>query len=252
MQFDIARVRSQLPGRRIDWYDSIASTMPEAVRLAGERCPSGTTVGAEEQTAGHGRYGRPWHSEPASGLYISVVLRFQFKPDDIPIVTLALGLAVTDAIQQTTNVMCDLRWPNDVLIQERKCAGILTQLEGTAVIAGIGINVNQTSFPGEIASLATSLRIAAGREQSREQLLLAMLPAIDSYSSVLSQRGRRPILDMFTHASSYVSGRRVTVEQGDTVLQGMTAGLTDKGFLLLHGGDGKQHAIIAGGVRPCS
>src|SRR5205085_7003122 len=129
--------------------------MPEAVRLAAQGCSSGTTVGADEQTAGHGRYGRHWHSEPDAGLYVSVILRHKFKPDEIPIVTLALGLAVTEAIQDTTNLICDLRWPNDILIHDRKCAGILTQLEGEAVIAGIGINVNQTSFPAEIASVAT-------------------------------------------------------------------------------------------------
>ena len=157
---NLSWVRSQLPDRRIDWYRSLPSTMPEATRLVIEGYPSGTTVGADEQTAGHGRYGRHWHSEPDAGLYVSVILRHKFKPDEIPIVTLALGLAVTEAIHQTSNVMCDLRWPNDILIHDRKCAGILTQLEGEAVIAGIGINVNQTSFPAEIASVATSLRTA--------------------------------------------------------------------------------------------
>jgi BirA family transcriptional regulator, biotin operon repressor / biotin---[acetyl-CoA-carboxylase] ligase len=252
MQFDIAWVRSQFPDRRIDWYDSIPSTMPEAVRLAAEGCPSGTAVGADEQTAGHGRYGRHWHSERAAGLYFSVILRNRFTPESLPLVTLALGLGVTEAIQQTTDVMCDLRWPNDVLIAERKCAGILTQLEGPAVVAGIGINVNHTSFPEEIASAATSLRIASGRVQSRAQLLVALLPAIDSYCALLEEQGKQPILDMFAHASSYVRDRRVTVDQGDTVLLGTTAGLNDSGFLLVQADDGREHVIVAGGVRPCS
>src|SRR5207253_8438595 len=124
----------------------------------------------------------------------------EFTPDALPIVTLALGLAVTEAIHETSNVMCDLRWPNDVLVRDRKCAGILTQLEGPAVIAGIGINVNQPALPEDIANTAISLRIATGRSQSREQLLVAMLPTIDSYCRLLAEQGKQPILDMFSHA----------------------------------------------------
>ena len=262
MEFDIDWVRTRLPGRRIDWYRSIPSTMPEAVRLAAENCPSGTVVGTDEQTAGCGRYGRHWHSEPDAGLYISVILRQDLKTDELPVMTLALGLALTEAIHNTTSVMCDLRWPNDVLIRERKCAGILTQLEGSAVIAGIGVNVNNTRFPQDITSSATSLRLRGtaipecpsrlAPPVSREQLLVALLRAMDFYCGILSGRGKQPILDMFTHASSYVSGRRVTVDQGEAMLEGTTAGLDESGFLRLLSADGKQHVIVAGGVRPCS
>lgn len=220
--------------------------MFEASRLAAAGAPSGTTVVANEQTAGHGRYGRPWHSEPEAGLYLSVVLRFAETP---PLVTLALGLAVVEAITQTTGVVCDLRWPNDVLIGDRKCAGILTQLEGAAVIAGIGINVNHAAFPEELSTVATSLRIASGRRHSREELLQALLPAIDSYCDLLAREGKEPILDMFTHASSYVRGRRVRV---DDTSEGITAGLNESGFLLLRDDSGRQHTILSGGIRPAS
>ena len=118
-------------------------------------CPPGTVIVAGEQTAGTGRYGRHWHSEPESGLYLSIVIGGNLDP----VITLALGLAVADAIQQTTNVTCDLRWPNDILISEKKAAGILTQLEGESIIAGIGINVNHTAFPPDL--VATSLRLAS-------------------------------------------------------------------------------------------
>jgi BirA family biotin operon repressor/biotin-[acetyl-CoA-carboxylase] ligase len=161
---------------------------------------------------------------------------------------LALGLATAEAITQTTGLVCDLRWPNDVLIRDRKCAGILTQLEGAAVIAGIGINVNHTGFPADLSSIATSLRMASGHQESREDLLQALLPAIDSYCGLLTREGKEPILDMFTNASSYVRGRRVII---DDKLQGTTAGLNEYGYLLLRDDDGKQHTILAGGVRPC-
>ncbi len=249
-------LRAEMPGRRIEWHSAIGSTMTEASRLAASGAPSGTVVGAEEQTAGRGRHGRTWHSEPGSGLYISVILRHQFPPATLPVVTLALGLAVRDAILQATDLACDLRWPNDVLIpsqnSEGKCAGILTTLEGSAIIAGIGIDVNHSQFPVELESTATSLRIASGRPHSRERLLLELLPVIDRFCALLETRGPEPILEMFSRASSYVTGRRVSVDQMGSTLFGTTAGLSDSGFLILRGDDGRDNLIVAGGVRPCS
>jgi BirA family transcriptional regulator, biotin operon repressor / biotin---[acetyl-CoA-carboxylase] ligase len=250
--FDLASVRTGLPKRRIEWHAVTSSTMIDASELAAAGAPSGTVVGAEEQTSGLGRHGRTWHSEPGSGLYVSIILRHQFTPVTLPVVTLALGLAVTEAILKATNLVCDLRWPNDVLIQSSKCAGILTQLEGSAIIAGIGINVNHFRFPEELSGIATSLRIASGRLHSRERLLIELLPAIDRYCALLETEGRAPILEMFSRASSYVSGRRVCVDQDGSTLRGTTAGLADSGFLLLRGDDGRSHQIVAGGVRPCS
>ena len=136
-----------LPGRRVQWFESIDSTMIRAAGLAREGCPHGTIIGADEQTAGIGRQGHLWHSEKGAGLYVSIVLRLPVEARALPVVMLALGLAVQEAIAQTTSLAPDLRWPNDVLIGGRKCAGILAQLEGNAIIAGVGINVSQTGFP---------------------------------------------------------------------------------------------------------
>jgi BirA family biotin operon repressor/biotin-[acetyl-CoA-carboxylase] ligase len=224
--------------------------MDQAIALAGAGCASGTVVGADEQTAGHGRFGREWHSERDAGLYQTIVLRLPVEPASLPAVTFALGLAVAAAIEQTSGVACDLRWPNDVLIEGRKCAGILTELHGAALVAGIGINVNQSRFPADVASIATSIRIAAGREQSREQLLIALLQEIDVHCDILVRDGAPAIRRSFTMHSSYVSGRRVRVEQGESVITGATAGLTEEGFLRLLRDDGKEEIIIAGGVRP--
>jgi BirA family biotin operon repressor/biotin-[acetyl-CoA-carboxylase] ligase len=248
MPLDIGAVRSRLPGRRIDYHESIDSTMHAAARLAAAGAASGTAVVAEEQTEGIGRYRRPWHSEAESGLYLSLVLRMPVSP----MITMALGLAAVDAIQKSTGVACDLRWPNDVLADGRKLAGILTHLDGPAVIAGIGINVNHAAFPPELAALATALRIVSGQRQSREEILVELLPAIDSFCSTLVKEGRPAILEMFTHASSYVRGRRVRVDQEGGVVTGTTAGLTPDGFLLVRGDDQREHVILAGGVRACS
>jgi BirA family transcriptional regulator, biotin operon repressor / biotin---[acetyl-CoA-carboxylase] ligase len=252
MPFDVAWLQSQMPGRRIEWHSVIGSTMTEALRLAAAGAPSGTVVGAEEQTVGQGRHGRSWHSEPNSGLYVSVILRRQFTPATLPVVTLALGLAAQEAILKSTNLACDLRWPNDVLIRSKKCAGILTVLDGSAIIAGIGINVNHSSFPAELASIATSLRIAGGHVQSRERLLVELVASVDAYCDLLETHGRAPVIEMFARASSYVSGRRVCVDQNGSTLRGTTAGLNDSGFLMLRNDDGTNSVIVAGGVRPCS
>jgi BirA family biotin operon repressor/biotin-[acetyl-CoA-carboxylase] ligase len=253
MHFDLESVRSCLPGRRIDWHKSMTSTMAEASRLAAAGCASGTVVGAEQQTAGQGRYGRTWHSEADTGLYVSIVFRYALAPDSVPVVTLALGLAAVEAIHKVTDLACDLRWPNDVLIQSKKCGGILTQMESSAIIAGIGINVNHAQFPAELSAVATSLRIASnGRVFSRERLLVELVSSIDNYCALLEKEGREPILKMFARASSFVSGRRVDVDLGSSVVRGITAGLNESGFLILRRDDGSENVIMAGGVRPCS
>ncbi len=240
MPLSIAFVHARLPNRDLRYFDSIDSTMREA---AG--CPTGTVVIAEEQTAGQGRHGHRWHSEKGMGLYLSVVL----PREPAPALTMALGLATAEAITTATAVACDLRWPNDVMIGRRKVSGNLAQLVESATIAGIGINVNQTRFPDELAEEATSLRIESGQEQSREELLIALLPAVDRYVERLIDEGPSAILDLFSLRSSYASGKRVTVRQGGAVLQGTTAGLNDAGFLVVRMDDGSDQIILAGGVR---
>jgi BirA family transcriptional regulator, biotin operon repressor / biotin---[acetyl-CoA-carboxylase] ligase len=250
--FDLARVRSALPELPIHWHQSIGSTMTEASRLASAGSASLTIVGAEEQTAGQGRYGRKWHSETGSGLYVSMVLRHSFSPRSLPLVTLALGLAAVEAISKAAEIACDIRWPNDVLVHSKKCGGILAQLEGSAIIAGIGINVNQAEFPDDLRNIATSLRIATGRGQSREGLLIELATAVDAFCGLLEREGPEPILRMFARASSFVMGRRVSVDLDGATLNGTTAGLNGSGFLILRGDDGRENVIVSGGVRPCS
>jgi BirA family biotin operon repressor/biotin-[acetyl-CoA-carboxylase] ligase len=239
----------ELPGRRVEWFDSIDSTMIVAGRLAREGCASGTVVGADRQTAGIGRAGHSWYSEPGSGLYVSIVLRLALGAESLPLVMLALGLATQHAIAEVTGLAPDLRWPNDVMLGEKKCAGILAQIEGGAVIAGIGINVGHASFPVDIAELATSLRLT-GAEVSREALLAALVTAVEESCGVLTTNGPAAICDAFTRASSYAQGRRVRVEQDDAILEGVTAGLDASGFLLLRQDNGTVTKILAGGVRP--
>jgi BirA family biotin operon repressor/biotin-[acetyl-CoA-carboxylase] ligase len=124
-------------------------------------------------------------------------------------------------------------------------AGILVQATGRNAIAGIGINVNHSAFPGDVASLATSLRLAAGYRFHREEILLALLPAVE----MMVAQDKAAILAAFTHLSSYASGRRVQVEQPDGILEGTTVGLDPDGFLIVRRDDGTDTLIVAGGVR---
>jgi BirA family biotin operon repressor/biotin-[acetyl-CoA-carboxylase] ligase len=223
------------PERRILRFPSVDSTQ----RLAAAE-PLGTVVLADEQTSGQGRHGHTWYSEPGAGIYCSIVLA------PTPLLTLALGVATIDAIAQSTGITCDLRWPNDLMLANRKCAGILVQLIDGRAIAGIGINVNHTSFPPELE--ATSLRIHSHRVVDRESILEALLPAIDS----VTREDAETILRLFAHASSYVAGRRVTVDQPGGLITGTTAGMNSEGHLIVRKDDGTDTLILAGGVRAAS
>jgi len=227
--FNVDYVRARLPGRRIDWFESLDSTMIEARHSM----TPGRIVGAEQQTAGMGRHGRKWISEAGAGLYVSMVLGVS----PVPVIMLALGLATRDAIAGGS----DLRWPNDVLIKGKKCAGVLAQLEGDTIVAGIGINVSQTEFPEDIETPATSL-LLEGVRVSREDLLVALVESVDRYTRLNSDE----ILRQFTDASSYVFGRRVRVEAG---LEGVTCGLDPAGFLRVREDNGTETTVFTGGVR---
>jgi BirA family biotin operon repressor/biotin-[acetyl-CoA-carboxylase] ligase len=250
MPIDISRVRRALPQYHLDYYDSLPSTQPVATKLAEAGAPSGAAIIADEQTAGMGRQGHSWHSERDSGLYVSVILYPPIEPATRPVLTLALGLATSEAIGRVTGIQCDLRWPNDVMIHERKTAGILVQLAGNAAVAGIGINVNHEAFPPEIADLATSIRIVTGQRYNRADLLIALLESANAFEKMLNEAGKEAILAAFTRASSYVKGKRVHVDMGDRQIEGITAGLDDYGFLRILKPDGRLETVLAGGVRP--
>ena len=227
-------LRGALPGRAIRFFQTVDSTMMAA---AGQ--PIGTVIIADEQTAGVGRHGHSWHSEAASGIYCSVVL----KP--APLLTLALGLATAEAITRSTGIGCDLRWPNDVMVGGRKAAGILVQLVNGSAIGGIGINVNHTEFPAQLAPEATSLRLQAGREFSREDILMALLRAVENFAEMDNQS----ILRLVTTASRDAAGRRVVVAQPAGTIRGVTAGLDPSGYLVVRKDDGTETLVLAGGVR---
>jgi len=221
--------------------------MTEASRLARDGAAHGTVVVAEEQTAGLGRMGRSWTSEAEVGIYCSVILRLPLPQAQLPIVSLLLGLATAEAIQSSTGIACDLRWPNDVLVNGSKVAGVLAYLTENCVIAGIGINVNNTSFEPNLRTPATSLLLAINREVSRETVLVKLLESLDFFCNLLIKEGAASILRAFSATSSYVAARRICVEEDGAL--GTTAGLDENGFLRVRMDDGKLRTVASGGIR---
>ncbi len=236
-------------------FDSIDSTMTEAVLRAEDGIEEGAMVIADRQTAGRGRLGRSWISEPGVGLYFSLVLSPPVPPEHSAVLTLAMGLGVARGLAEACGAAFDIRWPNDVLLNEKKCCGILVETAAEAgslryAVVGIGINVNQPSMPEEIAAIATSLHIETGRPCDREEVLASVLRSLESYYALFCEQGAGAIIARFAEASSYVSGKVVMVDAPGGPVQGTTAGLDSSGVLLLRKEDGSTEPILAGSVRP--
>ena len=218
---------------------------------------------ADEQTAGRGRGGHHWHSEPETGIYCSFLLRPPMSPADALWLSLVSAVAVQDAVREVTGIQSDIRWPNDLLVNERKFAGILTEMtsETTRVqhaVIGIGINVNHRSLPEELTRTATSLRIESGREWSRLELVGALIRALDrEYRGLVrTMTGPvrtpnlrfEPIIKRVESRSSYANGKLVHVDE-DGGFSGVTDGLDPRGFLRVRTDKGLR-IVISGGVRP--
>ena len=240
---------------RIHHYFRIGSTNAAAMEGAAAGEPEGSVFFAEQQTSGRGRGGNSWESAPSDGIYCSVVLRPQLAPGDALLLSLIAGIAVAEAVEQTTGLHPDLRWPNDVLLEGRKFCGILTEMNAEAtrvryVVVGIGINVNQAAFPAELEPIATSMRLAAGHEWSRVQVAAALLKSLDAWYRRLSGGGleaRTAIFQQFEERSSFARSRFVHVDE-DGGYEGVTEGLDSRGFLQVRTERGLR-TVLSGGVR---
>ena len=242
-------------GQPVYRFETIDTTMKEATIRAEDGASEGTLILADQQTSGRGRWGRSWVSQPGVGLYFSLVLRPPAAAARSSVLTLALGLGAARGIAEACGVQCDIRWPNDVLLNNKKCCGILVESAAESgsmryAIAGVGINVNQAAMPPDLSDIATSLRIETGCEYLRETVLQAVLKHCERYYEMFLERGAQPIVNAFSRASSYARGKKVVVELGDSRVYGSTAGLDPGGILLLEQEDGSIEPILAGSVRP--
>jgi BirA family biotin operon repressor/biotin-[acetyl-CoA-carboxylase] ligase len=247
------RLKGSLFGKRIYHFFKTDSTNRVALELGHAGEPEGAVVVAEEQTAGRGRAGRAWVSDRATGLYVTLLLRPRLAPVQAPLLTMMAGLSARAAVQAVTGLTVDLKWPNDLLIGGKKAGGILTEMHAEPgqirfVIVGIGLNVNQDKFGGELGETATSLRIASGKVQSRMELLVRLLREFESDYNRLLREGVASVVERFEAVSTYAKGKRVRVTNGTESYAGTTAGLGPEGLLQVQRDDGKIMTVIAGDV----
>jgi BirA family biotin operon repressor/biotin-[acetyl-CoA-carboxylase] ligase len=246
------------------FFETIGSTNDEAARQSSvisrqSSVPShqssvGLVVIADEQTAGRGRRGHTWFSPPGSGLYVSVVLTPASSVDPAlatTLLTLAAGVALAEGIEQATALRVDLKWPNDLQVTRRKLGGILAESSGDrpeAVVVGYGINVRSTAFPPELRDRATSLETELGRTVDRHHVLAETLAALSRrYDDLLAGRFDA-ILDAWRLRAPGATGARVTWTTLAGTASGITAGIDERGALLVRI-DGRIERIVSGEVQ---
>jgi BirA family biotin operon repressor/biotin-[acetyl-CoA-carboxylase] ligase len=247
------QLKGSMFGKRIHHFFRTDSTNRVAMELGYTNEPEGAVVIAEEQTAGRGRAGRNWHSERATGIYATLLLRPKISPVQAPLLTMMAGLSAHAAIQTQTGLQPDVKWPNDLVLNGKKLGGILTEMHAEPtvvrfVIVGIGINVNQEQFPAELSAIATSLRVETGRGQSRLELLARLLREFETDYNRFLRDGSGSVTERFTQVSSYASGKKVRVTNGKETYIGVTAGLRPEGLLQIRREDGALVTVLAGDV----
>jgi len=232
---------------------TVDSTNTYALQQARNGAPHGSFYVADEQTAGRGRSDHEWHSQAGQGLYLSVLLRPDLDTADLVWLPLIAGLAAHRAVREVTALDADLRWPNDLLIGERKVGGILVEAVAesglaSAAVIGIGINLHQRRFPAGLSTEPTSLDVETGRTTSRQQLLIALLRALHNEIVGLASMASRAAIPLRIEAiSTWVRGRRIEVH-GPQPCTGVTAGLDERGFLRVRTASGLV-TVTTGGIR---
>lgn len=175
-----SRLATRWAGRQVVYFEETDSTNNQAKRLAEAGAVHGTLVVAEQQSAGKGRRGKSWSSPPGTGIFMSLVLKPELKPECASMLTLVAALSVSRAVEEVTGLKPMIKWPNDLVVNKKKVTGILTEMSAEPgkiqyIVVGIGINVNMEEFPEEIRKTATSLRLEAGHAISREELTAVFL-----------------------------------------------------------------------------
>ena len=241
-------------GRDLRVFEQTTSTNDVVEKLARDGVREGVVVFAESQTQGRGRLGRKWVSPAHQGLWFSILLRPDFRPQMATQLTVASATALRRAIELQTGLAPEIKWPNDILLGGKKLAGILTELSAELdrvryVILGIGVDVNlaATEFPADLRKTATSLRMETGRPVSRSELAVHILRELDrDYARVCAGQFTRVADEWEAHCSTI--GREVTVQLGTRRVRGCVESLDDDGALLLRSEHGHLERITGGDV----
>ncbi len=246
---------SRIIGRKIFRYVRVTSTQDKAKKFARRGLAEGTVITAETQTQGKGRLGRRWVS-PKGGIWLSVILRPEITPMEVPKMTMIGSLAVAKAIAELTRMEVKLKWPNDVLIRPipgiefKKVCGVLTEMVSEVsqvnyVITGLGINVNNR-IPPTLRATAISLKEAIGRNLPKQKLLRKVLEKFDKYYLDFRKQGMGPILKECKGISA-VLDKEVKIECADRIIEGKALDIDEYGALIVETEDGKKR-VVAGDV----
>jgi BirA family transcriptional regulator, biotin operon repressor / biotin---[acetyl-CoA-carboxylase] ligase len=259
--FDVERfrrlLRTRVLGQRCHAFEVLDSTNTFAYALGRQGEPEGAIVLADEQMAGRGQADRVWISPPRRNLYVSALLRPLIAPAQAPLLSLLAAVALVDTLRQE-GAVCGIKWPNDVLIQGRKVAGILTEMETYQdavqfVVVGVGVNINMTEGDlqyhlGSVARPVTSLQVSLGREVSREAVLAALMGCLEAWYDRFITQGATALQEAW-EARSLMHGRRIHARTPDTTWEGTAAGIDRAGRLRLRQDDGSLVALTSAEVR---
>lgn len=246
-------VRSRWCGREIHYFPETDSTNIQAKRLAELGASHGCLVVADSQTAGRGRRGRHWSSEPGGGIFMSLILRPPFSPESASMVTLVAALAVSEGIFRSTGERVLIKWPNDLVCHRKKLCGILTEMSTEIdrihyVVVGMGINVNTETFPEELDKQATSLRLLTGKPIQRSQIAASVLEQFETYYETFVEQGDlSPFLDRY-QSQLVCMGETIRVLLPREEFQGVAEGIDPTGALKVRLRDGTCRLVVSGEV----
>lgn len=243
-------------GQKIFYFPELESTNIIAKVKASRRVEGineGTIIIAKRQSAGKGRLGRRWFS-PVGGIWLSIILYPQLSPSYIPRITLMTAVAIVKAIERCAQIKAQIKWPNDILINEKKVCGILTEMSAELdminwVVVGIGINVNvdHREFPEDIQEKIISLQEFLGKEISRVRLAQILLEEFEKYYERLKRREFSSILKEWK-LYSHTLGRKIKINMGEKIITGEAIDINEEGALILKKEDGELLEIISGTI----
>jgi len=239
-------------GQNIHWEYEVSSTNTVALKLAEDGAVEGTVVVSEAQRQGRGRLGRTWVSQAENGIYLSLILRPNFVPMKAPMLTFIAAIAVVETLEQLFHLNAQIKWPNDVMIHGKKVAGILTELRAEMegihhIILGIGINVNTTRFPKEFQDRVTSLSLELKEKVTRVKIVQTLLETIERWYLIALSTHADVIFHRWSELSCTLH-RRVEVNLGDEIVQGIATHLGASGSLFVQLDSGQEREILAGDV----
>ena len=247
--------KGEIIGREIMFFDSATSTNDKALETGRQKeNPDGIVVIADTQTRGKGRLGRIWVSPPGVNLYFTVLLKPPFSPNESFILALAASVAAATAIREYTGLDARIKWPNDILINNRKSCGILTEMksgrDGINLMAvGIGINVNMLpdAFTDDIKPFTTSLQIESGLSFDRDKLLGQILAGLENAYKNLLTGDKRALINDWLRLNCTI-GNKISVRSRTGIISGIAAGINDNGELLVRLSSGEIKRVSAGDV----